>query len=165
MSNSISIYHQGEKVKYYIDIADVTGFTQQSDNFRVILRYGMEGGELTIEKSQMFTNEDGRYFFLFDTAKMVGKVHIECQMDVPDTDYSGDIRTEIDRQMLCYVAATTCPQLLICDACTGTHKVTYTRTQESSMQATYEYLCDADGNHLCTTERNGEHREILVLRT
>ncbi len=164
MSDSISVIHQGEVVKYHIDIENVTGFTQASDNFRVIIRYGMEGKSKTIERANINTDTEGRFFFSIDTAEMVGKVYIECQMEIPDDDYTDGYRTEVDTQLLCFVAATTCPKLMTCSCSDENHNVTYTRTRDVSLQIEYFYLKDANGNNLTSTEEDGSHPYLLVLR-
>lgn len=162
-SNSIEIVQQGEMAKYYVAIENTEYFRQVRDDFRVILHYGMEGGKVTVEKAEMGADNTG-FYFTVDTSKMVGRVVAECQWVVPDTDFAGGERVEKDRQILMFVAATACPHLLICPTCEESEKVTYTRTYEPDLNVEYFYLCDTNGNRFTTTEEDGSHNYILVMR-
>lgn len=161
--NKIIVVQQGEEVKFYVRIDDVDHYNQVRDDFRVTLHYGMQGGKVTTRKAEMGADESG-YFFKVDTADMVGKVVAECEYYIRDHDMPYSYRTENDRQILLFVAATHCPRLLICPVCEDEHKVVYERTFETDIDFGYYYLCDCDMNPLVTTEENGEHAYLLVPR-
>ena len=160
---SIAIVQQGEEVKYYVKIKDVEYYDQVRDTFKVILHYGMQGGTVVREKAEMGADDIG-YWFKVDTRKMVGKVVAECQWYVRDGDFNAYMRTEVDRQVLMFVAATHCPRLLICNGCEETHKVEYVRTYAPDLDADFYYLVDCDRNPLVTTEDNENHLELTVVR-
>ena len=160
---SIAIVQQGEEVKYYVKIKDVEYYDQVRDTFKVILHYGMQGGTVVREKAEMGADDIG-YWFKVDTRKMVGKVVAECQWYVRDGDFNAHKRTEVDRQVLMFVAATHCPRLLICNGCEETHKVEYVRTYAPDLDADFYYLVDCDRNPLVTTEENESHLDLTVVR-
>ena len=66
------------------------------DDFTVELRWGMRPKSLMITKQDMIADTSGKYFFEFDTKKMVGKVTAICRYYVPDTDDPDGVREEVD---------------------------------------------------------------------
>lgn len=156
-----NIVEKGEEVKYKITI-DQTNFLMADNDFKVILTYGMMGKKLTIEKSEMISNADGEWFFVFDSSDMIGRVKAECIYDVPDEDYPDGYRTEVNRQTLCVVISHPLPAKLCVPAADPQEgqTVIYERTDASSVEQLYSYLTDRDGNYLVTAD--GDY--LLVLR-
>lgn len=147
--DATKIIQQGEEAKFRIEIAD---FDMQANDFTLELIYGYRRTVMEISKSAMFSDGDGRWYFVFDTDDMVGRVTARCTWMVPDTDASGEIREKIDEQYLCFVVQTPTPQFISCPALTEQHDVTYTRTEESSIAEMYYRLTDFYGHPLVTAE-------------
>lgn len=146
-----NIVQQGEMVKFKITIAK-QGFVQNDDNFRVRLSYGMLRKEIIIEKSEMISNEQDEWFFMFPTENMVGLVMATCEFDVPDGDYSGGYRRETDRQYILAVITHPFPARICVPAASDDHEVTYERTEESDVAELYMYLQDRNGKNLKTAD-------------
>ena len=147
-----NVLEAGTEAKYFIDIQQ-EGFSMEEDDFTVELRWGMRPKSLMITKQDMIADTSGKYFFEFDTAKMVGKVKAICRYYVPDTDDPDGVREEVDEQFLCFVATTPCPQLLSCPKCGASgHNVTYERTDQSGIASMYQRLCDCDGHPLASAD-------------
>ena len=151
------IIQQGEEVKFYIDIAD---FDMDERDFRVELIYGYRRHVMTITKSQMNKSTRDRWYFVFDSEDMLGKVTARCVWSVYDEDFPNNSREEVNEQYLCFVATTPCPQMIPCPACTLEHPVAYERTTESSIAELYKYLCDNYGHRIVSSDDN----YILVLK-
>ena len=151
------ILQMGEEAKFYIDIE---GFDMDGRDFRVELIYGYRRHVMTITKEQMAKSTRDRWYFVFDTEDMLGKVTARCVWSVYDEDFPEDSREEVDEQYLCFVASTPCPQMIPCPACTIDRTVTYERTTESTLAELYKYLCDKDGNRIVSSD----DCNILVLK-
>lgn len=158
--NCNDIIQQGEEAKYQITITR-QGFDMNTDDFQLLLSWGMLGKSLTITKDECFSNEDDEWFFIFSTVNMIGKVTVDCEFKVPDTDYADGYRTESDRQILCFVAPTPLPQLLCTPVaqCTDT-TVVYQRTEDSSVYFPYSDLLDSQGNAIMTSD----NMQVQVLK-
>ena len=102
------IIPQGNEAKFKVEIKD---FDMVANEFYVELVYGYYRTNVTIQKSQMVTDESDNYYFYLDTDCIVGEVIARCVWLVPDTDAENDLRTMVDEQVLCFVAATPNPQL------------------------------------------------------
>jgi len=151
------ILQRGEEAKFHIAIKD---YDMEANDFGVKLCYGYRRVTVEITKQQMAHGSDEKWYFTFDTDDMIGRVEVECYWQVPDTDYADGYRLETDRQYLCFVADSPCPKL-ICSPCVDTAgKVTYIRTEQSSIADEYEYLLTAEGDRLIT--RDNEY--ILVQK-
>ena len=66
-----NVLEAGMEAKYFIDIQQ-EGFSMADDDFTVELRWGMRPKSLMITKQDMIADTSGKYFFEFDTKKMVG---------------------------------------------------------------------------------------------
>lgn len=142
----------GTEAKYFIDIQQ-DGFSMEEDDFTVELRWGTRPKSMMITKQEMAADTSGKYFFMFDTKKMLGKVTAICRYYVPDMDDPDGVREEVDEQRICFVAATPCPQLLSCPKCGASgHNVTYERTDQSDISSMYQRLCDCDGHPLASAD-------------
>ena len=151
------ILQQGEDAKFQVAIKD---FDMEVNIFTVTLIYGYRRVKVEIEKSQMFQDGAGNWYFVFNTDDMVGRVTVLCTWRVPDTDCPDGYREESDEQYLCFVATTPCPQFLVCPACTQEGRVTYTRTEVSDIAGLYAYLACADYDRILTCD----DEVILVLK-
>lgn len=152
----ITILQQGQEAKVQVSIKD---FDMRYRDFKVSLIYGYRRTVVEIPKSAMVNDDEGNWYFGFDTEGMVGKITALCEWQVPDEDYPDQFQTRTDEQYLCFVVATPCPRFICCPACSGEHDVTYTFTDENNVSVFYLYLCDCDHNPILT--KDGEN--ILVL--
>ena len=155
-----NIIMQGEEAKYAMRI-DAQGFNMETDDFNVMLSWGLMGRSLVIEKSQMTFSIDGYYYFVFDTSEMTGRVVAKCTYGVPDIDCPDGIRTEVDEQLLCFVASTPLPRFACVPAPGCEHKVTYERSDQSDVASDYQYLSTTEGDRLITADTE----YILVLKS
>lgn len=161
MINSKNIIQQGEEAKYRIAI-EREGFSMTENPFMLTLKWGMQGRTLTIDKSEMLTDESGQWYFTFPTADMVGVVTVECAYDVPDSDYPDGYRTEKEQQPLCFVNTSPRMSQMMRDH-GGIYQgiyVSYERTLRSDKRSLYRYLRDILQNYL----RDVNGRRLRVLK-
>lgn len=161
MINSKNIIQQGEEAKYRIAI-EREGFSMTENPFMLTLKWGMQGRTLTVDKSEMLTDEAGQWYFTFPTADMVGVVTVECAYDVPDSDYPDGYRTEKEQQPLCFVNTSSRMPQLMCDH-GGIYQgiyVSYERTLRSDKRSLFRYLRDILQNYL----RDVNGRRLRVLK-
>ena len=151
------ILQRGEEAKFFIEIKD---FDMDEYEFKVELVYGYRQTVTTIEKAQMKKSIHGRWFFVFDTDEMVGKVVARCVWRVFDDDCPDNYREEVDEQALCFVASTPYPMLALCPAPSEDRQVVYERTTESGVSELYKYLTDKDGRHIVTAD----DEYVLILK-
>ena len=89
---------KGTKVKYRIEI-ESPGFDMHDDDFTIKLTRGTYSH--TYAKTDLIEKlVDGKYeyYLCFDTDTYgVGDIIAEIKAYVPDTDFTGDVRLEIDR--------------------------------------------------------------------
>ena len=148
--NTKNIIQQGESAKFQIENAR-EGFSMLDNDFRVRLYWGMQGRTLDIAKKDMLQDEDGRFYIQFDTKNMSGLVKVETTYDVPDADFSSEVRPEIERQPLCYVNPV--DKLPVYGGAgdgyifAGNH-VTFNRTSASGVKSLYFILRDIVGKYL-----------------
>lgn len=146
------IIMQGEEAKYFVDITH-EGFDMETDDFEIELRYGLMGKSIKLTKQDMTADSSGKYFFQFDTSGIVGKVTAVCTYKVPDTDDVDDSeRTKVDEQLLCFIATTPCPRLIMCPACEQSQFVSYERTDSSGIASIYQRLCTTLGQPIVTDD-------------
>ena len=161
MINSKNIIQQGEEAKYRIAI-EREGFSMMEDPFSVILKWGMQGQTLEIQKSEMMKDEADQWFFTFPTNDMVGVVTVECAYDVPDSDYADGYRTEKEQQPLCFVnTSPRMPQMMRDEG--GIYQgiyVSYERTLRSDKRSLFRYLRDIFQNYF----RDVNGRRLRVLK-
>lgn len=155
-----NIIQRGEEAKYQITITR-QGFDMNTDDFQLLLSWGLLGKSLTITKDECFSNEDDEWFFIFSTDDMIGQVTVDCTFHVTDTDYADGYRTEADRQILCFVAPAPLPQLPCTPVaqCTDT-TVVYQRTEDNSVYFPYSDLLDVQDNAILTAE----NMQVQVLK-
>ena len=89
---------KGTKVKYRIEI-ESPGFDMAEDDFKIILKRGTYSE--TYPKANLIDREVGdkhEYYLAFDTTPFgPGDIIVTVEAYVPDEDFDGGIRTEIDR--------------------------------------------------------------------
>lgn len=137
------IIQRGTKAKFQVFVG-YEGFDMVDNEFTVCLEWGLRGQVLTIDKSNMITNDGGEYFIAFDTTDMVGKVIARCIAQVPNESVGG-FRQEVDEQYLCFVQSTPCASFECNCQCSGDddHQVLYERITKSDMTSAFSVLRDA----------------------
>lgn len=143
------ILQQGEEAKFKIAIAD---FDMAENDFSLKLIYCYRRTEVSISKDQMFSDSGGEWYFTFETDDIIGRVEVECEWHVPDTDFAEGYRVETDRQYLAFVAVTPEPKFIVCPQGSGEHPVTYTREMTSSIADKYEYVMDSEHRVILTSD-------------
>ena len=145
------IVSRGDIVKYRIKITHAD-FDQQTNEFYVVLTWGMFRRSMTIEHKDIIRDEDGNFFIVFDSSEMLGMVKAACHYDVPDTDMEGGTREEVNYQWLCFV--TTDPTAQFC--CNFEHggdgHVVYTRLYVSDVNTAYLNLRDSEKKNLLDSD-------------
>lgn len=156
--DSTRIIQQGEEAKFKIEIAD---FDIEDGLVTLELIYSYRRQKITIGKDKLFQGSDGKWYFAFNTADITGRVVARCTWRVVDTDCDDGYREEVDEQYLCFVVSTPCPQFISCPNCDTTgQRVTYTRTEQSSIADLYAYLETAEGDKIISCD----NEVILVLK-
>lgn len=135
----IDIIQSPDVAKYQIMI-EREDFDMQRDDFLVRLTWGFHGESLTINKEDMFHDEEWNVFFMFDSSNMSGMITAECEYNVPDTDAESGYRLSVDRQILCLVTTSATARLskaaCVCK-CLEQHYVNYKRTFRSDAKSLY----------------------------
>lgn len=135
--NKIDIIQRSDEAKYQLKI-EREDFTMEQNDFNVTLTWGFNGKKKVIPKENMFHDEEWNVFFMFDTSEMMGMVTAECEYFVPDTDSQYGYRREVDRQILCLVTDSSCPQVQkFCCKYVEPHNVTYIRRYHSDTNTLY----------------------------
>lgn len=148
------IIQKGDTAKFQVTITHAD-FDQQTDDFYVVVRYGIPDNELRVDKKDMIHDEDGNFFMLLPTSELAGRLKAECHYSVSDGD-TGGTREEVDIQWLAFVTDSPCPRFA-CNPCWGddTH-VQYKRIWRSDTSSLYLNLrtsdkmpvLDSDGNQI-----------------
>lgn len=126
--NDRNIIQQGTEAEFQIEVLR-TDFDWDTDDISVILGWGCNGESMTIGKEAMTYDDEGRYYFSFDTTGMLGWVSAECRYGTVDPDEATDgIRQRVDRQLLCFVSTSAHTNLGKCrkKVCGEKHYVRYT---------------------------------------
>ena len=145
------IVSRGDVAKFKIEITH-KDFDQQTDNFYVVLTWGMMRQSMTIEHKDIKHDEDGNFFIVFDSSEMLGWVKVACHYDVPDSDVESGTREEINYQWLCFVTAEPTPQLCGDKEPGGDGHVVYTRVYAGDVNTAYLNLRDSDKKNLMDSE-------------
>lgn len=93
---------EGSGLKFLLEI-EAPGFSMHNDDFSVILKQGTTEMEIPksafIEKTTTHNgNEKHEFYFCFDSSIFhAGIVNCIVKAFVPDTDFQGGIRLEIDK--------------------------------------------------------------------
>lgn len=146
------IIQKGDTPKYQITITH-PDFDMVRDNFYLILAFGMSDKSLTIQKSEMFFDEDNSCFFMFSSANMTGLVTAACHYFVPDSDMTDGYREEVDYQYIGFSTDDPCPSLA-CDTCSQQEDahVSYDRVWRNDVNTLYLNVRTADGEAVMTSE-------------
>ena len=134
----LNIFQKGDKVKFIITSQN-KNLDMEACDFYVEIIYGMRHSKMTIQKADMLYGTDGEYVMVIDTTPMVGKMVARFVWYAIDTDCDPhNRRQEVDEQVIGFVAATPCPQLVICEKCSSEdHDVRYELTDEPDIAAKY----------------------------
>lgn len=150
------IIQQGDTAKFQVIIRH-EDFDQQTDPFRVVLRWGIPEQTMVIDRSDMVTDEDGSFFMLVPTVGLVGTLKAYCHYFVTDSDMGSGQREEIDIQMLAFVTDDPCPHIPCCGQCAEDDAhVTYKRVWRNDTRSLYlnvrtadkQPVVDADGKQI-----------------
>lgn len=95
---------RGTVAKFKCEIT-ADGFSMDANSFGIYLLWGMRGQKLSIEKSAMIRNNDGEWFFSFDTTDMFGPIRAVCWYWPYDRETQSISRKESDAIVLCVVRA------------------------------------------------------------
>jgi hypothetical protein len=146
------IIAKGDTAKYRL-IIEHADFDMRRDDFKVVLRYGLMGKQTTINKADMYCDEDGEWYMVFDTDDMVGQLLAACHYYVPDTDAPDDIREELDYQYIAFVTDNPCPHFNRCCMCPETDgHVTYKRVWRGDVRTKYLNLRTSEGEPIVTAD-------------
>ena len=158
------IVSRGDIAKFQIEITHAD-FDQQTDDFKVVLSWGMRKQTMTIGHGDIKHDEDGNFFIVYDSSKMVGLVKAACHYDVPDSDVEGGTREEINYQWLCFVTAN--PTAKFCGDFEpgGDGHVVYTRVYASDVNTAFlnlrdsnkQNILDSDGEQLRVHKDDSEY--------
>ena len=93
----------GTGLKFAVTIT-AEGFSMEEDDFTVEFRCGRK--KLEFSKEDMSIGEDGAFIANVDTSLLgAGTLSVVTTAYVPDEDWDGGIRTEIDKQDILYLKA------------------------------------------------------------
>lgn len=157
--DKISIIQQGEMAKYKIIVTDPEYDLDTSD-FTIELSWGLFGKKILIRKSDCTRSEDGNWYFTFSTEEMIGKVTAKFVIEVIDLDIASGVRQMVNRQVICFVAVTGCPQYLNCHCCVGENFVKYEYITDTNVMQEYEMLVSSDNQYFETSD----NQILYVLR-
>jgi hypothetical protein len=144
------IIQQGERAKYIVKSMR-RDFDFEFNNFTLEIRFGLMSKKITIPKSQ-FQHLTGRWVFSFSTDHIVGPVVAKLIMEIPDPDCPGNIRQEIDEQVIAFIITHPNPQFFKCPHIESAQQIIYTRTEISNIDELYVRLCDNSGIPLKTSD-------------
>lgn len=145
----LRIIPQGTEQKCFVEIKDVA---MEDIDFTLDLIYGMRPKVITIEKSQMKQDAQGKWFFIFETDDIVGLLKARLTWILNDADCPDGERNKVNEQPLCFVTATACTKLFACPCQAEDQPVTYTFTDESDIASDYVRLCDCYGHPIATSD-------------
>lgn len=145
------IIQQGEEAKFLIAI-DREGFDIGTDDFEVILSWGLSGQKLTLKKSDMTPGDYGVYQFGFDSNTMLGQITAECKYYIPDSSYPDGYRTEVDRQLLGFVVSLPNPKFMSCPIDEKEHYVSYERVLVGDVSLKYSQLLTKNAEPIVTSD-------------
>ena len=120
---AINVIQQGERAKYIVK-SNRVNFSFEDNDFVLDILYGISGQKVTILKKD-FENVGGQWQFSFDTTSMTGQLVARLTMYMIDVDCPDDERSEVDKQMIGFVATMPCMKMQPCKNCIGQHDVTY----------------------------------------
>ena len=119
----MNVIPQGELAVFGVK-SNRMNFSFEDNYFVLDILYGMAGHKVTILKKD-FEEVDGQWRFSFDTTDMVGQLVARLKMFMNDPDCPDNVRSEVDEQIIGFVAVTPCTRLFPCPKCGGEHDVSY----------------------------------------
>jgi hypothetical protein len=151
------IVSRGDIAKFKIEITHAD-FDQQTDNFYVVLTWGMTNQSMTIPQEDIKHDEDGNFFIVFDSSDMLGLVKAACCYYIPDSDVEGGTREEINYQWLCFVTDDPTPKFCCDFEAGGDGHVVYTRVYAGDVNTAYLNLRDSEKKNLL--DSNGKQLRV-----
>lgn len=149
----MEVISEGDIAKYQVKVKR-EGFDPDASSIEITLSWGRFGSTLTVPKTAMYHDEEGRLFLLFSTGGMFGPVTATSRFSVPDSDFGSQGEWEgTDRQVLCYVEQVPgfdCTH--VCGAACEDREVEYNRIFRADANTAYEILRDNGGSILLDTD-------------
>lgn len=94
-------YFVGTDLKFAIDIT-ADGFSMDSDDYSMVLVCGNK--QVTVTKADIKEDDGGVHYLMIDTNQFpAGMLRLVVTARVPDTDFTGGIRREVDMLDLCLI--------------------------------------------------------------
>lgn len=156
------IIQQGDIAKFQVAITH-PDYNQRTGPFHVVLSWGIPERRMTIDRSDMVSDEEGSFFMSVPTAGMLGRVKAECHYTVPDSDFpdTGN-REEIDIQFIAFVTDTPCPRIASKCCCPSEKnaRVSYTRIYRNDANSLYLNLRDSEQRPL----RDSDGKQLRVRK-
>lgn len=147
------IVSRGDIAKFKIEITHAD-FDQQTDDFKVVLSWGMTNQSMTIPQEDIKHDEDGNFFIVFDSSEMLGLVKAACTYRVADSDMEIGYREEINYQWLCFVTANPTAKFCCKFEPGGDGHVVYTRVYGGDIHTAYLNLRDSEKKNLLDSNGN-----------
>ena len=151
------IVSRGDIAKFKIEITHAN-FDQQTDDFKVVLSWGMTNQSMTIPHEDIKHDEDGKFFIVFDSSEMLGLVKAACTYRVADSDMEIGYREEINYQWLCFVTANPTAKFCCKFEPGGDGHVVYTRVYGGDIHTAYLNLRDSEKKNLL--DSNGKQLRV-----
>ena len=142
---------RGDIAKFLIEITHAD-FDQQTNDFYVVLSWGMFRKSMTIEHQDIMRDDDGHFFVIFDSSDMLGMVKAACHYFVPDSDMNGGYREEVNYQWICFVTSDPTAQFCCNFEHGGDGHVVYTRVYGSDLNTAFLNLRDSEKNNLLDSD-------------
>jgi hypothetical protein len=120
---AVNVIQQGEQAVFVVK-SNRVNFDLGENDFMLEIIYGMSGQRIVLLKKD-FERVEGQWQFSFDTSDLIGQLTARMTLYMADVDCPDDIRTEVDEQLIGFVATTPCTRLHQCPKCGGQHDVTY----------------------------------------
>jgi hypothetical protein len=160
MIDKTRIVSRGDVAKFKIEITHAD-FDQQTDNFYVVLTWGMFNQSMKIEHADIKHDEDGNFFIVFDSSDMLGLVKAACHYVVQDSDIKSGYREEVNYQWLCFVTADPTARFCYKFEPGGDGHVVYTRVYAGDVNTAYANLRDCNQQNLL----DSDGRQLRVHKT
>ena len=99
--NAMEGTYIGTKLKYQVT-ASSSGFDMAENDFTVEITNGTKSR--VFAKSELVQDENNKFYVCFDTRDFgIGQLTMIITAFVPDLDFDGGIRTEVEKKELIYV--------------------------------------------------------------
>lgn len=144
--------YAGTDLKFKVEI-EFENFTISDDDFNIVVKNKWGQTRYTVEKDEMFTDEEGNYYFTLE-AVSAGIYYAILTAQINDDDYDKMKRSIVDMQHLCNVStlgACYCHTTPMCNDCNCEHKVSYEQIWTINLDDG-TYLADKNGNLIYTSD-------------